>query len=114
MVEDEKKDKRRYRRHMRRLSCSYRVGGSEQRGFITNISARGFFIQSRSHAELGAEVVVTIEHEPTPPIIVNGTIARQRKSHRSMSNLEQPGIGVQIDSAPEDYYQLVLDLEKKE
>lgn len=114
MSDEEKTEQRQYRRHPRRLACNYRVEGKELRGFITNVSARGFFIQARNHPEPGAEVIVTIEHEPTPPIVVTGTIARLRKTHRSMANIEQPGIGIQIDSAPEDYYQLVLDMEQKE
>lgn len=113
MRDDDNSNKRQYRRHSRRLSCIYRVEGKDARGFITNISARGFFIQARNHPEPGADVIVTIEHDPTLPIVLTGTIARLRKTHRSMANIEQPGIGVQIDSAPEDYYQLVLDLEQR-
>lgn len=113
MSDQERKNQRQYRRHARRLACTYRINGAGQRGFITNISARGFFIQARNHPEAGSEIIVTVEHEPTPPIVVTGTVARARKAHRSMANLEPPGIGIQIDSAPEDYYQLVLDLEEK-
>jgi hypothetical protein len=36
-----------------------------------------------------------------------------RKIHRSMSNIEQPGIGILVNTAPESYYQLVLEFEQK-
>jgi hypothetical protein len=114
VTNDEKKDQRQYRRHNRRLSCCFRVAGSDKRGFITNISARGFFIQARNHPKPGGEVVVTIDDKGSNPIVVTGTVARMRKIHRSMSNIEQPGIGILVNTAPESYYQLVLEFEQKD
>jgi len=114
VTDDEKKDQRQYRRHTRRLSCGFRVAGRDNRGFITNISARGFFIQARNHPEPGGEVVVTIDEKGSDPIVVTGTVARMRKIHRSMSNIEQPGIGILVNTAPESYYQLVLEFEQKD
>jgi len=110
----EKTDLRQYRRHSRRLACLYRVEGEERSGFITNVSPCGFFVQSRQQHTAGTEIMVTIEHEPTPPIVVFGRVVRQREAHRSVSSIEQSGIGVQIHSASEDYYQLIFDLELKE
>ncbi len=107
-------DKRQYRRHAWRLPCTFRAASGDERGFVTNVSARGFFIQTRSPFEPGADILVTIESGSTPPIVVTGVAARQRKAHRSMSSLEQPGIGVQIESAPEDYYALVFELEGRQ
>lgn|GEM_PF-3446231 len=113
VTDDEKKDQRQYRRHARRLSCGFRVAGSENRGFITNISARGFFIQARNHPEPGGEIVVTIEDKGSDPIVVTGTVARMRKSHPSLSSIVQPGIGILVNTAPESYYQLILEFEQK-
>ena len=107
------KEMRQYQRHARRAACSFQSPEGTQRGFITNVSARGFFIQTRNRLEPATEIVVTIENDPDPPMIVTGTVARARSSHRSMSSIDQSGIGVQIDSAPEDYYRLVLELEEK-
>jgi hypothetical protein len=112
VTDNENTDKRQYRRHARRLFCSFRVAGSDSRGFITNISARGFFIQARNHPEPGGEVVVTIEGKDSDPIVVTGTVARMRKSHRAMANIVQPGIGILVNTAPESYYQLLLEFEQ--
>jgi hypothetical protein len=114
MSDHEKTDLRKHRRHSRRLACRYRVEGEERSGFITNVSPCGFFVQSRQQHAAGTEIMVTIENEPMPPIVVLGRVVRQREAHRSVSSIEQSGIGVQIHSAPEDYYQLIFDLGPKE
>jgi hypothetical protein len=113
VTDDEKKDQRQYRRHTRRLSCGFRVAGRDNRGFITNISARGFFIQARNQPEPGDELVVTIEDKGSDPIVVTGTVARMRKSHPSLSSIVPPGIGILVNTAPESYYQLILEFEQK-
>ncbi|MFT5696783.1 MAG: Tfp pilus assembly protein PilZ [Myxococcota bacterium] len=112
-MQTETPEQRQYRRHAWRLSCEFSSDTGAQRGFITNVSARGFFIQTRAKLEAGTEVVVVITSESSPPISVTGTVARSRRPHHSMASIEQPGLGVQIASATEDYYQLVLDLEEK-
>ncbi|MCP5041967.1 MAG: PilZ domain-containing protein [bacterium] len=107
-------ERRQYQRHAWRLPCTFRLPEGEQVGFATNISARGFFVQTRCKAQPGEQIVVTIEHEPDPPMILTGAVVRARRSHRSMSSVEQPGFGFRIDTAPETFYCLVLDLEEKE
>jgi Tfp pilus assembly protein PilZ len=110
----ESEEQRNYRRHSSRLPCEFLCVGKKERGFITNLSARGFFIQSRTRLAQGEEVIVTIDDVPTPPIVVTALIARAKRVHPSTTAVEQPGIGVQIQSAPEDYYRLVLEIEEKE
>ena len=110
----DKDEQRQYQRHAFRLPCEFTSPEGSQRGLIANISARGFFIHTRAKVEGGLDIVVTIDNSPTPQIQITGIVARSRKSHRSMSAIELPGIGVQITSAPEDYYQLVIELEGKE
>ncbi|MDP6979205.1 MAG: PilZ domain-containing protein [Myxococcota bacterium] len=107
-------EQRQYKRHAWRIPCSFQLPEGDQVGFVTNVSARGFFIQTRCKAEAGSQLVVVIEHEPDPPMLLTGTVVRARRSHRSMSSVEQPGIGVKIDTAPETFYQLILDMEDKE
>ncbi len=107
-------EQRQYRRHSRRVPCAFRVANEDQRGFVTNVSARGFFVQTRSRLEPGTDLLVTIESDSTSPIVVKGAVARVRKSHRSMSSIDQSGMGIEIESAPEEYYALVLELEEKE
>ena len=106
-------EKRIYLRHPRRMPCVFNVDGEQHRGFISNVSASGFFVQSSSRAEPPAQVIVTIDNEGET-IVVSGHVARRHKSHRSVAAVDRPGLGIQIDSAPESYFRMVLALEEKE
>ena len=105
-------EKRVYVRHGRRLPCVIQVEGERHRGFIANLSASGFYVQSSSKVEPPTPVLVTIEHDGRP-IVVSGQVARRHQSHRAIAAVDRPGLGIQVHSAPESYYQLVLDLEAK-
>ncbi len=107
-------EQRQYKRHAFRLPCTFVLPEGEQVGFVTNVSARGFFVQTRCKADAGLQILVTVQHEPDPPMLITGTVVRQRRSHRSMGAMSQPGIGVKIDTAPESFYRIILDLEEKE
>jgi len=107
-------ERRKFQRHARRLPCSFRLSNEPQVGFITNVSARGFFIQTRCKAQPGEEIIVRAERQPEPPMIITGSVVRSRWSHRSMTAMEQPGFGFKVDTAPESFYQLVFDFEDAE
>lgn len=107
-------EQRRSKRHAFRLPCTFRLPEGDQAGFITNISSRGFFIQTRCSADSGMQVVVTVQYEPDPAMLITGAVVRARRSPLSMTSLEQPGIGIKIETAPDTYYQLIQDLEQKE
>ena len=104
-------EKREHPRHPYRISCTFRVAGIEYCGFIANVSARGFFIQSNAQPDSGTEVFVTIRSEPAMEIM--GQIVRRRERHPDLATIDLVGVAVQFGSAPEAYYQLVMDLEEK-
>ncbi len=106
-------DHRQYERYDWRIPCVFQIAGTRYQGFVSNVSARGFFIQSSSRFDSDSEVQVTIEEEGGPPIVITGRVARRRNAHRSIASVDKSGLGIQIDSAPEAYYQLVLALEEK-
>lgn len=103
---------RQYDRHPRRIACSFEMAGGTQRAFITNISARGFFVETRSRLAPGEEIVVTIDFEWDSPIVVTGAIARTRRPPRSIAMIEKSGVGVEVLTAPEGYYLMVLEFEE--
>jgi Tfp pilus assembly protein PilZ len=107
-------ENRQYNRHSRRIVCLFQLADGKQRAFISNISARGFFIQTRSRPEPGEEIMVTIEGENGDIMFLTGSVARTRRTHRAMSSIDQAGIGIEILSAPEAYYQMVLEFEEKD
>ena len=112
MSPENEQKRRKFRRHRVRLPAEFRVGGRDYRGFVVDLSASGLFIQSSAGGlESGTDAVVSIRSEPAMQVI--GKITRQRARHRDMATIESPGIGIRIESAPEEYYQLVLTLESE-
>lgn len=104
-------NKRRFTRHPYRIPCNFRVGARDYRGFVVNISARGFFIQSNILPSEGEEILVKIGTDPAMDVV--GSIARRRDRHRDMVSVDSAGLGVEVTAAPEAYYQLVMMLEEK-
>jgi hypothetical protein len=39
-------------------------------------------------------------------------VSRRRKAHQASASVEQPGIGVEILSAPEDFFDLIMSLSR--
>jgi Tfp pilus assembly protein PilZ len=102
------------RRHLERfkgrISCSFKDGDTVQRGFATNVSAGGLFLQSRAEMEPGTKLVLTLDREDGQPLVLTGKVARMRRSHRAAASVTQPGFGFALDSAPEDYFQFIMQL----
>ena len=102
--------KRKFEREARRFSCEFRTQGENYRGFVHDLSARGLFLQTVAVPPEGSEVRLKLYDPQEQPIELVARVARLRSSHRSLSALETGGIGLRIESAPEAYFQLVLDL----
>lgn len=102
-------EKRRFPRQGLRIPCGFRSGGEEGRGFVTDVSAGGLFLQTMARLEPGREVHLSLHPPDAPAIEVLGIVARSRVGHRDAVSVLRPGIGVQIEAAPEAWYQLVLE-----
>jgi Tfp pilus assembly protein PilZ len=89
-----------------------RDGESEIRGFVTDVSANGVFVQTQNRPALGCKVVLTLECEGPHPLVLTGAVARVLKSHHAAGSVIQSGVGIQIESAPEEFFQLVNDLDR--
>lgn len=101
-------EKRRFDRIRGRIPCTIRSGDEEHRGFATDLSASGLFLQSRTKFEAGQKLTVELEHDGASPIVLTATVARTRVSHRSAMVVAPPGLGLLLESAPEAYFQLIL------
>lgn len=102
-------DKRRFPRQGLRIPCGFSCGQEEGRGFVVDVSAGGLFLQTMTRLEPGREVRLRLDPPDAPAIEILGTVARTRVGHREAVSVVRPGVGVQIDAAPEAWYQLVLD-----
>ena len=82
----------------------------EHRGFVTNLSASGLYLQTRAKLESGTKLMIEVEANVDSQIVLTGTVARMRRSHRATTVIHQPGIGIELVSAPEAYFQLIMEL----
>lgn len=106
-------EKRKFERHAWRSPCTFLLDGRQHRGFVTDASARGFFLQTTAQVSPGMEIVATLDVEGGAIELI-GSVSRTRGAHRETSALGRPGVGVEIQSAPEEYYRLILSFESKD
>lgn len=103
-------EKRRFRREKHRVGCEYRIAGEVHQGILVDLSARGLFIQSSFKPEEGTDLDITLREPGLGEIPLRGKVCRLRFSHRSAAAVVSGGFAVEIDGAPEAYFQLLVQL----
>ena len=103
-------NERRFDRVSGRFSCSLRHGDEQHRGFATNLSAGGLFLQTRAKFEPGSKLVLELDWRDGGKLTLTGSVARIQTPHRSTQVVSHPGVGFVVESAPEEYFQLVMGL----
>jgi hypothetical protein len=101
---------RKFERFKGSLPCSFRDGGSTHRGFVTNLSEGGLYLQTEAEVEAGTKLVIDVEFEPGNPFVLTGTVIQTQGSHEARTATERSGIGFKLESAPEAYLDLVKEL----
>jgi len=109
----ESANKRRFPRQTHRVPCQFRGDGEEGRGFVTDVSASSLFIQTVTRLEVGLRIRVVLEPYEAPPIELSGVVARAPTPHRSATSVVRSGVGVQLDAAPEAYFQLLVEISER-
>ncbi len=105
------RDRRQFERMRFRASCEFRVeGGRRHTGLVADVSARGLYILSSIVPEANQRIEVTVRSEGLADAAVIGRVSRVRKSHRSAKIVIESGFSVQVDSAPEDFFRLLMEL----
>lgn len=108
------KNKRRFDRLHWRVPCTFRFESVDRRGFVTDLSAGGLFVHTSVKLEPGTAIMLTLDTDDYPPMVVSGVVARRRNVHRNATMVQDAGgMGIRLDSAPEEYYQLVASLSNK-
>jgi len=64
-------------------------------------------VDTRTALPAGTKVVLELDCPGEGPLVVTGSVTRQRRSHRSAASVVSPGFGVSLDSAPEAYFRIV-------
>ncbi len=102
--------KRAFSRIKRRVNCNLAVRGREHVGVAIDLSAKGFFLQTSATADIGEQVDVVLQHRGGEAIRVSATVTNRRKIPQQLVSIARGGLGCRLESAPEDYYQLLADI----
>ena len=105
-------NQRRFDRIRQRLPCVIRDEGAHHQGFVTDLSPSGLFLQTRAKLEGALQLIIEIDWNGENITLI-GNVARVRKSNRSATAISTSGLGFQIQSAPENYFRMIMELQDK-
>lgn len=103
-------DKRQFRREKRRMACRFELDGHVCNGIVSDLSPRGMFINSTKHPTPGSEMEIILFEDFPGEISLHCRIARLRKSHSTAAAVIPAGFGVEIDYAPEAFFELLVEI----
>ncbi|MEM7408758.1 MAG: PilZ domain-containing protein [Myxococcota bacterium] len=104
-------DERRFERERIRIPGSVHCGGETLRGFVSNLSATGLFLETRSPAPpAGQDVRVELVRSENETFEILGRVARVVGGHRAAAPVARQGFGIALTSAPEAFYAWVAEL----
>ncbi len=103
-------EKRLFRREKRRMACKFELDGHVCNGIVSDVSPRGMFINTTSQPTPGAEIEITLFEDRNGEMLLRCRVARLRKSHRSAVSVIPSGFGVEVDYAPEGFFELLVEM----
>jgi hypothetical protein len=92
-----------------RIPCEFSYGGAKLAGIVTDISARGIFVETSNRIPTGTELCLVLR-DPRGSFEVTGQVMRERRSHRSARHVRASGLGIQLAVVPEPFFRLLLEL----
>jgi hypothetical protein len=92
-----------------RVPCEYTHGGHRMAGIVTDISARGLFVETSHRIPSGTELKLVLR-DPRGSLELVGRVRREKRSHRSVRQVLSGGFGLRLDVVPEPYFKLLIDL----
>lgn len=105
-------DSRRAPRSRKRLTCTLFIGDGRHQGVVLDLSATGLFVQSSAQADPGTPLTVEVVLPNCEgPVSLGASVARRRTVPSHLQSVTPPGLGVQIERAPEEFYAFVSELQ---
>jgi PilZ domain len=102
-------EKRRHRRHARRIPCKLIVAEREFSAFVIDLSVSGLFIQTHARPRIGQRL--RIQLAPTSaPLDLTVQVIRAKHVPPTLLAEAKGGIGVRIVSAPGEYDRLLAEI----
>ena len=104
--------KRTFDRVRHRLFCEILYDGKTSSGMLLDISARGLFVRMGNMAAppLGVKVQVVLNDAEHGEMILLARVTRAKSVRRELVVAADGGIGLEVLSAPESYYDLLKSL----
>ena len=102
-------DKRRHRRHLRRIPCKLVVGERESTAIVLDLSVSGLFIQTHARPRIGERLRLHLTHASVP-LELSVQVMRAKRVPPNLTAMAKGGIGVRIVSAPTEYDRLLAEL----
>jgi hypothetical protein len=103
-------ENRKFRREKKSATCEFSFEGKSYAGFLIDLSARGLFIQSTFVPPHGRQILVSIPDPIRGDIELGGRVVRTRSPHREVARVIPRGFGVALETAPPEYFDLLLEL----
>jgi len=92
-----------------RIPCEFQHQGAKLAGIVTDVAARGLFVQTSHRVPPGTELRFMLR-DPRGSYEMTGHVVREERSHRSVRQVVSGGFGVQLELIPEPFLQLLVDL----
>jgi Tfp pilus assembly protein PilZ len=102
-------DKRRHRRHLRRIPCKLVVGEREYTAIVLDLSVSGLFIQTHARPRIGERLRLHLTHASVP-LELTVQVMRAKHVPPNLTAMAKGGIGTRIVSAPAEYDRLLVEL----
>ena len=92
-----------------RIPCEFGYAGAKLAGIVTDVSARGIFVETSNRIPSGTELRLVLR-DPRGSFEVMGHVMRERRSHRSARHVRVSGLGIQLEVIPEGFFRLLVEL----
>jgi Tfp pilus assembly protein PilZ len=90
-------DKRRHRRHVRRIRCELFIRGTRYGGIVKDVSRGGVFVNTRAKASIGTAITIVIPPgEGRTEIRFTGRVVRSDRVSARLAMQSAAGIGVEV------------------
>ena len=106
-------NRRQFARLKHRVACELHHSGIKTTGIVLDVSPRGLFVRMSAGAAPkipGTEVRVVVRAVGREPFELMARLARAKLVRRELVNAANGGFGLEVTSAPEDFYELVQAL----
>ena len=106
-------ERRRAERIKQRLTCELIIGDRRHPGIVLDVSETGLFIQTSASPPPGERARLTLRCPDGTEVEVEASVARRYVIPRRLVSVARGGIGLRIESASEEFLQLVDSVTRK-